>query len=101
MDFIQKRRKILPNRDQRFKDESFIFPTSVNTSQKVKEILTFVTSKMAKNGQNRDFFSRAIFFKLKIQSAQFFNRIDSLHAKNKKKTKKCVGLESYDTLRGW
>jgi hypothetical protein len=27
MDFIQKRRKILPNRDQRFKDESLIFST--------------------------------------------------------------------------
>jgi hypothetical protein len=34
MDFIQKRRKILPNRD-RFKDESPIFPTSINMFQKV------------------------------------------------------------------
>jgi hypothetical protein len=42
MNFIRKRRKILPNRDRRFKDESSIFPTSI-------------TSKMVKNGQNRDF----------------------------------------------
>jgi hypothetical protein len=35
MDFIQNRRKILPNRAQRFKDESSIFPTSINISQKV------------------------------------------------------------------
>jgi hypothetical protein len=45
--------------------------------------------------------SRAIFFKLKKQRAQFLNRIDTLHTKHKKKTKKCVGLASYDTLRGW
>jgi hypothetical protein len=48
MDFIQKRRKILPNRYQRFKDESSIFPTSINMSQKVQEVLIFLTSKMAK-----------------------------------------------------
>jgi hypothetical protein len=35
MDFIQKRRKILPNHDRRFKDESPIFLTSINMSQKV------------------------------------------------------------------
>jgi lipid II:glycine glycyltransferase (peptidoglycan interpeptide bridge formation enzyme) len=55
MDFIQKRREILPNRDQRFKDESSIFLTSINMSQKVLEVLTFSTLKMAKNCQNRDF----------------------------------------------
>jgi hypothetical protein len=55
MDFIQKRRKILRNCDQRFKDENPIFLTSINMSQKVQEILTFLTSKMVKNGQNRDF----------------------------------------------
>jgi hypothetical protein len=35
INFIQKRSKILPNRDQRFKDESSIFLTSINMSQKV------------------------------------------------------------------
>jgi hypothetical protein len=35
MDFIQKRGKILPNRDRRFTDESLIFLTSTNMSQKV------------------------------------------------------------------
>jgi hypothetical protein len=68
-------------------------------SQKVKEVLTFLTSKMAKIVISYPFTDN--FFKLKIQSAQFLNRIDSLHAKHKKKTKKCVGLASYDTLRGW
>jgi hypothetical protein len=58
---------------------------------------------MVKNSQNRDFLPirGQIFFKLKIQSAQFLNRIDPLHAKHEKKTKKYVGLASYDTLRGW
>jgi hypothetical protein len=58
---------------------------------------------MVKNGQNRDFLPihGQFFFKLKIQSEQFLNRIDSLHAEHKKKTKKYVGLASYDTLRGW
>jgi hypothetical protein len=58
---------------------------------------------MINNGQNRDFllFTGHFFFKLKIQSAQFLNRIDPLHAKQKKKTKKYIGLASYDTLRGW
>jgi hypothetical protein len=35
MNFIQKRRKILPNRHQRFKDKNSIFLTSINMSQKV------------------------------------------------------------------
>jgi hypothetical protein len=35
MNFIQKRSKILPNRNRRFKDESSIFPMSINMSQKV------------------------------------------------------------------
>jgi hypothetical protein len=35
MDFIQKRSKILPNRDRRFKDTSPIFPTNKNMFQKV------------------------------------------------------------------
>jgi hypothetical protein len=35
MNFIQKRRKILPNRDQRFKDENPIFLPSINMFQKV------------------------------------------------------------------
>jgi hypothetical protein len=43
---------------------------------------------MVINGQNRDLaHSRAIFLKLKIQSAPFLNRIDSLHVKHKKKPK--------------
>jgi hypothetical protein len=58
MNYIQKRRKILPNCDRCFKDEkdeSPIFLTSITMSQKVQEVLTFLISKMAKNGQNRDF----------------------------------------------
>jgi hypothetical protein len=55
MNFIQKRRKILPNRDRRFQDESPIFLTSINVSQTVYEVFTFFTSKMVKNCQNRDF----------------------------------------------
>jgi hypothetical protein len=35
MDFIQKRRKILPNRGRNFKDESSIFLTNIKMSQKV------------------------------------------------------------------
>jgi hypothetical protein len=35
MEFIQKLRKILPNRDQLFKDESPIFATNINMFQKV------------------------------------------------------------------
>jgi hypothetical protein len=35
MDFIQKRKKILPNRDERVEDESPTFLTSINMSQKV------------------------------------------------------------------
>jgi hypothetical protein len=95
MVFIQKRRKMLPNRDRRFKDENLIFSTSINMYQKLREVLTFLTLKMVKNDQNCDFLpitgSHGQFFKLKIQSAQFLNRINSLLAKHKKKTKKCVG----------
>jgi hypothetical protein len=38
------------------------------------------------------------FYQTENKSAQFLNRIDSLHKKHKKKTKKCVGVASYDTL---
>jgi hypothetical protein len=71
-------------------------------SQKVKEILTFLTSKMVKTVKiviSHPFSGN--FFQTENTGAQFLNRIDSLHAKHKKKTKKYVGLASYDTLRGW
>jgi hypothetical protein len=35
MNFIKKRRKIFPNRNRRSKDESPIFLTSINMTQKV------------------------------------------------------------------
>jgi hypothetical protein len=55
-----------------------------------------------KNGQNRVFLpTQAIFFNLKIQSAEFLNLISSLDAKHKKKAKKYVGLASNHTLSGW
>jgi hypothetical protein len=96
-DFIQKRRKILPNRDQWFEDESSIFLTSIKCFKRFRKFRD--TSKMVKIVFS--YHSQAIFFNLKKQSAEFWNWIGSLDAKHKKKTKKCVGLASYATLRGW
>jgi hypothetical protein len=56
-------------------------------TQKVKKVSTFLTSKMVKIVISYPF-TGIFFFKLKIQSAQFLNRIDSLHVNHKKKTKK-------------
>jgi hypothetical protein len=52
IDFIQKRRKILPNRDRRFEDESPIFSTTINM---FKKFLGSFDLFNFKNGQNRDF----------------------------------------------
>jgi hypothetical protein len=99
MDFIQKLEDILPSRDRRFKDESLIFPTSINMSQSFRKFWDFLLQKWLKSWFPTH--SQAIFFKLKIQTAQFLSWISSLDAKHKKKAKKCVSLTSYDTLSDW
>jgi hypothetical protein len=48
IDFIQKLRNILPNRDQLFKDENSIFITSINKIQKVKEVFEIFYFKSQK-----------------------------------------------------
>jgi hypothetical protein len=70
IDFIQKLRKILPNRNKLFKDDYSIFPTSINMSQNVNEVLRFLTSNMVKIVILTH--SQVIFFKVKMQSAPFF-----------------------------
>jgi hypothetical protein len=52
MDFIQKRRKILPNLDRRFKDESPIFFNKHKFVPKGLESFDFFNFR---NRQNRDF----------------------------------------------
>jgi catabolite regulation protein CreA len=71
IEFIQKLRGNLPIDDRRSKDESPIFPTSIIMFQKVQEVLRFFFSKRSKLCFPSH--SQAIFSKLKIQSAQFFN----------------------------
>jgi hypothetical protein len=65
--------------------------------------LTFLTSKMVKNGQNRDFLPihGHFFFQTENTKRTVFEQNRLIACQTQKKTKKCVVSASYDTLRGW
>jgi hypothetical protein len=83
------------NRDRRSKDKN---PTSIKYVPKGLGSFDFLTSKMVKIVISYSFTGN--FFQTENTKCTIFEQ-NRLIAKHKKKTKKYVGLTSYDILRGW